>query len=102
MTGQTMTDRPRWADRLDIVGSEIFLRYRKRLLLFWPLFVTSATVVLAGNLEGETRTLSLAVYALLETPDGDDAARTLVLASLVLSTLSVVLYEVFRRRARLR
>lgn len=32
MTGQTMTDRPRWADRLDIVGSEIFLRYRKRLL----------------------------------------------------------------------
>lgn len=61
-----------------------------------------ATVVLAGNLEGETRTLSLAVYALLETPDGDDAARTLVLASLVLSTLSVVLYEVFRRRARLR
>ncbi|MCB9616981.1 MAG: molybdate ABC transporter permease subunit, partial [Sandaracinus sp.] len=61
-----------------------------------------ATVVLAGNLEGETRTLSLAVYALLETPDGDDAARTLVLASLALSTLSVVLYEVFRRRARLR
>ena len=61
-----------------------------------------ATVVLAGNLEGETRTLSLAVYALLETPDGDDDARTLVLASLVLSTLSVVLYEVFRRRARLR
>ncbi|RMH11345.1 MAG: molybdate ABC transporter permease subunit, partial [Gemmatimonadetes bacterium] len=61
-----------------------------------------ATVVLAGNIEGETRTIALAVYALLEAPGGREAARGLVLASVVLSLLGLVGYEALSRRQRRR
>jgi molybdate transport system permease protein len=51
-----------------------------------------ATIVLAGNTEG-TRTLSLAVYALLDAPDGEARTVPLVLASVGLSLLSLLGYE---------
>ncbi|MFZ9887436.1 MAG: molybdate ABC transporter permease subunit [Myxococcota bacterium] len=52
-----------------------------------------ATVVLAGNLEGQTRTLSLAVYTLLDAPRGESTIWPLVLASVLCSLVSLVLYE---------
>lgn len=51
-----------------------------------------ATLVLAGNTEG-TRTLSLAVYALLDAPDSEARTVPLVLASVGLSLLSLLGYE---------
>lgn len=61
-----------------------------------------ATAVLAGNIEGETRTIALAVYTLLEQPDGSGATRPLVVASLVLSVLAMVGYELLVRWQRRR
>jgi molybdate transport system permease protein len=52
-----------------------------------------ATVVLAGNIEGRTRTIALAVYALLDAPGRDPALRWLVAASLALAITSLALYE---------
>ncbi len=52
-----------------------------------------ATVVLAGNMEGETRTIALAVYALLDAPDGMAKGRPLIVASLVISFVSLLGYE---------
>jgi molybdate transport system permease protein len=52
-----------------------------------------ATVVIAGNREGETRTIPLAVYTLLESPAEDARVRTLVLASLGLSLVALLGYE---------
>jgi molybdate transport system permease protein len=59
-----------------------------------------ATAVLAGNLEGETRTIALAVYTLLEAPGGRSAIWVLVGASLLLSGGALLGYEVLNRRQR--
>ncbi len=59
-----------------------------------------ATVVLAGNVEGTTRTIPLAVYTLLESPQGRDAIWVLVGASVVLSLLALLGYEALSRRQR--
>lgn len=61
-----------------------------------------ATVVLAGNVEGETRTIALAVYALLDTPSEQQTMLPLLAASVVLSVLAVVLHEALLRRHRSR
>ena len=52
-----------------------------------------ATVVLAGNMEGETRTIALAVYSLLESPSGQGATWTLVIASVMLSLMALLGFE---------
>lgn len=59
-----------------------------------------ATVVLAGNIEGETRTIALAIYTLLESPNGMDAARLLTWLSVALSLTALIGYEWFSRWQR--
>ncbi len=59
-----------------------------------------ATVVLAGNIEGRTRTIALAVYALLDAPGGSSVLTLLVGASLLLASGSLVLYEGLSRWQR--
>lgn len=59
-----------------------------------------ATVVLAGNIEGKTRTIALAVYTLLESPKGREAIWVLVGASVLLSLLALLGYEALSRRQR--
>jgi len=61
-----------------------------------------ATVVLAGNVEGRTRTIPLAVYSLLESPGGSRAAWLLVGASVLLSFLALAGFELLSRRQRKR
>lgn len=61
-----------------------------------------ATVVLAGNLEGETRTIALAIYSLLESPTGRGAAWTLAVASVVLSFVALFGFESLSRWQRRR
>lgn len=61
-----------------------------------------ATAVLAGNQEGETRTIALAVYALLDAPDGESRVRPLVGASLALSFAALLGYEALVRWQRRR
>lgn len=61
-----------------------------------------ATVVLAGNIEGRTRTIPLAIYTLLQSPGGNAAVTLLVGASLAVSLAAVVAYELFSQRQRQR
>ena len=61
-----------------------------------------ATVVLAGNMEGSTRTIALAVYTLLEAPSGRETTWLLVGASVGLSLLALGGYEAFSRWQRRR
>ena len=61
-----------------------------------------ATAVLAGNMEGKTRTIALAVYALLDVPGEDPRVGQLIGASLGLSVLSLVGYEALNRWQRRR
>jgi molybdate transport system permease protein len=61
-----------------------------------------ATVVLAGNVEGSTRTIALAVYTLLESPRGRESIWFLVVASILLSLLALLGFETLSRHQRRR
>lgn len=59
-----------------------------------------ATIVFAGNIQGETRTLPLAVYSAMQSPGGDASAFRLVLVSVLLSLGALVASELMSRRYR--
>jgi len=59
-----------------------------------------ATITFVGNVQGETQTLSLAIYSLTQTPDGDAAALRLVLISLTLALFALFVSEWLARRVR--
>ena len=61
-----------------------------------------ATVVLAGNVEGRTRTIALAVYTLLESPSGEARTWLLVGASVALAALALLGYEALTQGQRRR
>jgi molybdate transport system permease protein len=61
-----------------------------------------ATAIVAGNMEGETRTISLAIYALLDGPGNDPRVLWLALASIGLSLLALAGYEALTRWQRRR
>jgi len=52
-----------------------------------------ATIIFAGNLEGETRTLPLALFTALQSPEGDALAARLALISFTLSFLALLASE---------
>ena len=52
-----------------------------------------ATAMVAGDQPGETRTLALAVYALVENPGGEAEAGQLVIISVAITLLALLVYE---------
>jgi molybdate transport system permease protein len=61
-----------------------------------------ATIVLAGNLEGRTRTIALALYALLDGSGDDPRIHQLVGASLALAVVALLAQELLIRWQRRR
>lgn len=61
-----------------------------------------ATITFAGNVEGVTQTLPLAIYSALQIPGEENAAVRLVLCSLVLCFASLLVSEWLTRRAKRR
>ena len=58
-----------------------------------------ATITFAANIPGETRTLPLAIYTLLQTPGGELAVTRLAIVSVLLSFAALVASEWLVRRA---
>ena len=56
-----------------------------------------ATIVLAGNMEGQTRTIPMAIYSLLDSPTGESQANQLLFASIIISFIALIAYEFFTR-----
>lgn len=52
-----------------------------------------ATIVLAGNMEGQTRTIALAIYALLESPNGDQQIMYFMWISIGIAFLTLIAFE---------
>ena len=52
-----------------------------------------ATITFVSNIPGESQTLSLAVYSLLQSPDGDRAALTLIMISIAISFAAILASE---------
>lgn len=94
------------------LGAGFWTRLRTIILpLSWPGIIAGAvlgfakalgefgaTITFVSNIPGETQTLSLAIYSLLQSPSGDNAALTLIIASIVLAVAAVLLSEWFSRR----
>ncbi|MBV9532419.1 MAG: molybdate ABC transporter permease subunit, partial [Bradyrhizobium sp.] len=58
-----------------------------------------ATITFVSNIPGETQTISSAIYALIQTPDGDAAALRLLVVSTVIALTALIGSEWFARRA---
>ncbi|ACT51567.1 molybdate ABC transporter permease subunit [Methylovorus glucosotrophus] len=58
-----------------------------------------ATITFVGNIEGETRTLPLAIYTYTQIPGGDIPALRLVLLSLLLAFAALYFSNVMEQRA---
>jgi molybdate transport system permease protein len=61
-----------------------------------------ATIMIAGNIPGETRTISLLIYSLLEAPGGLRASARLVIACIVIAAIGLLASEILERRGRRR
>jgi molybdate transport system permease protein len=57
-----------------------------------------ATITFVGNIEGETRTLPLAIYTATQVPGGDDQAARMVMLSLVLALTALAVSEILSRK----
>ena len=56
-----------------------------------------ATITFVSNIQGETRTLPLAMYTLLQIPNGESAALRLCIVSIILSLVALFLSEMLNR-----
>jgi molybdate transport system permease protein len=61
-----------------------------------------ATITFVSNIPGETRTLPIAIYSLLQTPDGESAAVRLAVLSVMVSVAAVLGAELVERRVAAR
>lgn len=61
-----------------------------------------ATITFVSNIPGETRTLPLALYSLIQTPGGEAGALRLALLSVLLSLAALAASEAIARRLRAR
>ena len=57
-----------------------------------------ATITFAANIPGETRTLPIALYTLVQAPGGEAGAMRLMILSLILAIAALVLSELISRR----
>lgn len=61
-----------------------------------------ATMTLAGNIPGQSRTLPVAIFSYSQTPHGDDEVLRLLLISLTVSVLALLASELLTRRMQSR
>jgi len=61
-----------------------------------------ATITFVSNIPGETRTLPLAVFSLMQVPGADDAILRLVLVSIAIALAALILSEALSRRVSAR
>ena len=59
-----------------------------------------ATITFAGNVEGSTQTLPLAIYSALQVPGEEHLAMRLVILSLILCFASLLVSELLTRKAK--
>jgi molybdate transport system permease protein len=57
-----------------------------------------ATIMFAGNVAGETQTIPVAIYTLINQPGGVERSWRLVAASALIAALALGLSEVLERR----
>lgn len=61
-----------------------------------------ATITFVSNIPGETRTIPLAMYTLIETPGAESAAARLCVLAIILSLASLMISDWLAKRSRIR
>lgn len=61
-----------------------------------------ATITFVSNIPGETRTLPLAIYSLVQTPGGDTGALRLVILSVIIALMALLISEYLAQQAKQR
>ncbi|MGC6386180.1 molybdate ABC transporter permease subunit [Ewingella sp. S1.OA.A_B6] len=61
-----------------------------------------ATITFVSNIPGETRTIPLAMYTLIQTPGAEGAAARLCVLAIVLSLASLMISDWLAKRSRIR
>ena len=59
-----------------------------------------ATITFVSNIPGETRTLPLAIYSLVQTPGGDAGALRLVIFSIIIAMMALLISEYLAKQAQ--
>ncbi len=59
-----------------------------------------ATITFVSNIPGETRTLPLALYSLVQTPGGETGAARIAIISVVVALVALVVSEALARRVK--
>jgi len=59
-----------------------------------------ATITFASNIPGETRTLPLALYTLIEVPNGEGGATRLMVFSIIIAITALFLSEILAKKAQ--
>lgn len=59
-----------------------------------------ATITFVSNIEGETRTLPLALYSFLQYPGGEAGAAKLCIISVLIAFAALIASELFAKRAK--
>lgn len=59
-----------------------------------------ATIMVAGDIPGQTRTIPLAIYSLSNTVGGIKSGWPLVVIAVILSSVSLFIGEIFERRSK--
>jgi molybdate transport system permease protein len=59
-----------------------------------------ATITFAGNIEGETQTLPLAIYACMQVPGKENATLRLVIVSIIISFVAMALSEWYIKKMK--
>jgi molybdate transport system permease protein len=60
-----------------------------------------ATITFVSNVEGQTRTIPLAIYSATHMPDGDAMALRLTVVSVILALGALILAEMADRRIKI-
>jgi molybdate transport system permease protein len=58
-----------------------------------------ATIMIAGNIPGETRTIPLEIYNLIQSPGGAEQSQPLILVSVLLAAGALLIGEILDRRS---
>ncbi len=61
-----------------------------------------ATIMIAGSIPGETRTMSLLIYSQIDAPGGMEQSMRLVAASIIIAAAALLVGEVLERYGRRR
>jgi molybdate transport system permease protein len=58
-----------------------------------------ATMMIAGNIPGETQTIPLHIYTVLQSPGGFEEANTLIVVSVLIAAIAIFAGELLERRS---